>query len=98
MWKSTHTARSSYTATATGHAYHGSHPFFMWNSTGIPRRYLSRIMFAGVRDADAARRMGFEAYPSVEDAVAAAEAELGRTASITLMQRPRHFIPRVSPD
>ena len=81
-----------------GHAYHGSHPFFMWNSTGIPRRYLSRIMFAGVRDTEAAKRMGFEAYASVEDAVAAAEAELGRTASITLMQRPRHFIPRVSPD
>ena len=81
-----------------GHAYHGSHPFFMWNSTGIPRRYLSRIMFAGVRDTEAAKRMGFEAYASVEDAVAAAEAELGKTASITLMQRPRHFIPRVSPN
>lgn len=81
-----------------GHAYHGSHPFFMWNSTGIPNRYLSRIMFAGVRDTEAAKRMGFEAYASVEDAVAAAEAELGRTASVTLMQRPRHFIPRVSPD
>ena len=81
-----------------GHAYHGSHPFFMWNSTGIPRRYLSKIYFAGVRDTDAAKRMGFEAFASVEDAIAAAEAELGRTASITLMQRPRHFIPRVSPD
>lgn len=80
-----------------GHAYHGSHPFFMWNSTGIARRYLSRIIFAGVRAADAARRMGFEAYASVEDAVAAAQAELGSAASVTLMQRPRHFIPRVSP-
>lgn len=79
-----------------GNAYHGSHPFFMWNSTGIPRRYLSRIMFAGVQDAAAARRMGFEAYASVEDALAAAQAELGKTASVTLMQRPPHFIPRVS--
>lgn len=79
-----------------GNAYHGSHPFFMWNSTGIPRRYLSRIMFAGVQDAEAARRMGFEAYASVEDALAAAQAELGGGASVTLMQRPSHFIPRVS--
>ena len=80
-----------------GHAYHGSHPFFMWNGTGVARRYLSRIIFAGVRDTSAARRMGFEAYAGVEDAVAAAEAELGSAASVTLMQRPRHFIPRVSP-
>ena len=50
----------------------------------------------GVRDIEAARRMGFEAYASVEDAIAAAEADLGSAASVTLMQRPRHFIPRVS--
>ncbi|MCI0441430.1 MAG: nickel-dependent lactate racemase [Chloroflexi bacterium] len=79
-----------------GHAYHGAHPFFMWNSTGIPRRYLSKIYFAGVKDADVARRLGFEAFATVEDAIAAAEAELGRAASITLMQRPPWFIPRVS--
>ncbi len=79
-----------------GHAYHGAHPFFMWNSTGIPRRYLSKIYFAGARDPDAASRCGFEAFNTVEDAIQAAEAELGRTASITLLQRPPHFIPRVS--
>ena len=78
------------------HAYHGSHPFFMWNSTGIPRRYLSKIYFAGVRDRAVARRCNFEAFPTVEDAIEAAEAELGSDASITLMQRPPQFIPRVS--
>ncbi|MCH8062239.1 MAG: DUF2088 domain-containing protein [Chloroflexi bacterium] len=81
-----------------GNAYHGSHPFFMWNSTGIPRRYLSRIYFAGVRDFDAAKRCGFEAFATVEEAIAAAESELGETASISLMQRPPQFIPRVSSD
>ena len=70
----------------------------MWNSTGIPRRYLSRIYFAGVRDFDAAKRCGFEAFATVEEAIAAAEAELGETASISLMQRPPQFIPRVSSD
>jgi hypothetical protein len=79
-----------------GHAYHGSHPFFMWNSTGIPRRYLGKIYFAGVRDLDAAKRCGFEAFATVEDAIQAAESELGRTASISLLQRPRQFIPRVT--
>ena len=79
-----------------GYAYHGSHPFFMWNSTGIPRRYLSRIFFAGVRDFDAVRRCGFEPFATVEEAVAAAESDLGSDAGITLLQRPPHFIPRVA--
>ena len=77
------------------HAYHGSHPFFMWNSTGIPRRYLSKIYFAGVRDLDAAKRCGFEAFETVEDAIDAAQAELGGVPDITLLQRPPQFIPRV---
>ena len=32
----------------------------------------------------------------VEEAVAAAESDLGADASITLLQRPPHFIPRVA--
>ena len=79
-----------------GYAYHGSHPFFMWNSTGIPRRYLSRIFFAGVRDFEAVRRCGFEPFATVEEAVAAAESDLGSDAAITLLRRPPHFIPRVA--
>ena len=79
-----------------GHAYHGSHPFFIWNSTGIPRRYLSQTYFAGVKDFEAAKRCGFEAFATVEEAIEAAESELGNSASITLLQRPPQFIPRVS--
>ena len=78
------------------HAYHGSHPFFMWNSTVVPKRYLSKVYFAGVTDFDAAARCGFEAFATVEEALEAAEAELGREASITLLDRPPQFIPRVS--
>ena len=78
------------------HAYHGSHPFFMWNSTAIPRRYLSKIYFAGVKDFEAARRCGFEAFATVEEAIESAEAELGGQPEITLLQRPPQFIPRVS--
>ena len=79
-----------------GYAYHGSHPFFMWNSTGIPRRYLGRIFFAGVRDFEAVRRCGFEPFATVEEAVVAAESDLGSDASITLLRRPPHFISRVA--
>ena len=79
-----------------GFSYHGSHPFFMWNSTGIPRRYLSKIYFAGARNFDAVRRCGFEPFATVEEAIEAAESELGNTSKITLMHRPPHFIPKVS--
>jgi hypothetical protein len=68
----------------------------MWNSTLVPRRYLSKVYFAGVKDMEVARRLGFEAFATVEEAIQAAEAELGKTASITLLQRPPMFIPRVS--
>ena len=60
------------------YAYHGAHPFFMWNSTLIPKRYLSGIFFAGVKDFDAAERCGFRAFATVEEAIEAAQVELGR--------------------
>ncbi len=77
-------------------AYHGSHPFFMWDSTAVPRQYLSGIYFAGVRDFDAVKRCGFTPFATVEEALDAAQGELGRDSEITLMQRPPQFIPRVS--
>lgn len=80
-----------------GYSYHGSHPFFMWNSTGIARKYLSNIYFAGVKDREVATRLGFQAFASVEEALKAAQSELGKSdPSITLLKKPPHFIPRVS--
>lgn len=78
------------------YAYHGAHPFFMWNSTLIPNRYLGGIFFAGVKDFDVARRCGFRAFATVEEALDAAQAELGGDSSISLLKRPPSFIPRVS--
>ena len=49
-----------------------------------------------MRDFEAVRRCGFEPFATVEEAVAAAESDLGADASITLLQRPPHFIPRVA--
>ena len=81
-----------------GYAYHGSNPFFMWNSTAIPSRYLSKVYFAGVRNFEVAARCGFEGFATVEEAIERAEAEIGKKASITLLHRPPQFIPRVSPN
>ena len=61
----------------------------------MPRRHLNQIYFAGVKDFDVAARLGFEGFPTVEEAIAAAQSELGVDASITVLQRPPHLIPRV---
>ncbi|MBI4337516.1 MAG: DUF2088 domain-containing protein [Chloroflexi bacterium] len=78
------------------YAYHGAHPFFMWNQTLVVRRQV-RVWVAGVPDAhqDVVRHMGFTPFPSVEAALAAAQAELGADCSVTLLERPRGLIPRV---
>ena len=62
----------------------------------IPRRYLSKVDFAGGKEPEVAERCGFEAFETVESAIEAAEAELGGTPSIALLQRPPWFIPRVA--
>ena len=77
------------------YAYHGAHPFFMWNSTSVPKAYLSDIYFAGVKDFDAVKRCGFKPFSTVEKALKAAEFELGKKPSITMLNRPPTFIPRV---
>jgi len=77
------------------HGYHGAHPFFMWNQTLVVRRDV-RVWVAGCKDPAVVRRMGFEPFPSVQEALAAAEAEMGKGYSLTVLERPRALIPRVS--
>ena len=48
------------------------------------------------KDFDAARRCGFRAFATVEEALEAAQSELGGNASITLLKRPPQCSPRVS--
>lgn len=78
-------------------AYHPGHPFFMWNSTVVPRLKFSAILGGGVRDEEAARRCGIEPFPTVEAAIEEARNRLGRDASISVLERPPNFIPRISP-
>ena len=78
------------------YAYHGAHPFFMWNSTSVPKSYLSDIYFAGVKDFDSVKRCGFKPFSTVEKALKAAEFQLGKQPSITLLNRPPTFIPKVN--
>jgi hypothetical protein len=68
----------------------------MWNSTAVPRQYLSGIYFAGVKDFDPVKRCGFTPFATVEEALDAAQGELERDSEVTLMLRPPQFIARAS--
>ncbi len=79
-----------------GYAFHGVHPLILWgNTVTFPRQYLSRIFFAGVKDPEAVERMGFEAFPTLEDAIREAENQLGKDCSITYHPVPPLSVVRV---
>lgn len=71
-----------------GHAYHGVHPFYMWYWGDAGRAHLGRVIAAGAQDAEVAQRLGWETAETVEEAIAMARAELGRSASITYLHLP----------
>jgi nickel-dependent lactate racemase len=75
-----------------GFGFHGSHPFILYGQGAYGFRYLSRIFLAGASDFETARRLGFEPFATVEDAVAEAEAALGRDCSITYPVMEQSYI------
>ena len=78
------------------YAFHGSHPFFLWNQTSFPRQYLSGLFLAGAQDPEAARRVGLTPFPTVEAALAEAERRLGQGYSITYHHTPPLSLARVA--
>ena len=71
-----------------GNAYHGVHPFYMWYWGEPARRHLGRVIAAGCEEPEVAARMGWEAADTLEDALAMASADQGRSASITCLHSP----------
>ena len=81
-----------------GYAYHGVHPLILWGQGAFAFRHLNRIFLAGAEDPDVARLIGFEPFETVEDALAEAEATLGKDCSIVHMPMPPMYIPSVGGD
>jgi Lactate racemase N-terminal domain len=71
-----------------GHAYHGVHPFYMWYWGDAGRAHVGRVIAAGAQDAGIATRMGWDAADTLDDAIAMARDDLGRSASITYLHLP----------
>ena len=79
-----------------GHAYHGVHPFYMWYWGDAGRAHVGRVIVAGAEDADVAALLGWDCAATVEEAVAMAQSEQGRGASITCLHAPPILIAEVS--
>ena len=80
-----------------GHGYHGAHPFFMYCRVIFPRRHLAATFVAGARDRDAVRRLGYEPFDSLDDAIREAENRLGTDCTIAYHATPPRSIARVGP-
>jgi nickel-dependent lactate racemase len=80
-----------------GYGFHGSHPLIIYGQGIYGLNYLSSIFLAGATDFETARRVGFEPFASVEEAIAEAENLMGKDCSITYLDMPQPFICNVEP-
>jgi nickel-dependent lactate racemase len=71
-----------------GNAYHGVHPFYMWYWGEPARQHCGRVIAAGCEEPEVAARLGWEAADSLDQAIAMATSDLGRSASITYLHIP----------
>ncbi len=58
--------------TATGHAYHPAHPFFMWYWGEAGRQHLGRVIVVGADNEYIPKLLGWETARSIAEALAMA--------------------------
>jgi hypothetical protein len=72
----------------TGHAYHPSHPFFMWYWGENGRQHLGRVIVVGADNEYIPKLFGWETAPSLEDALYRAKNGEARSLDVTLLHVP----------
>ena len=72
----------------TGHAYHPSHPFFMWYWGENGRQHVGRVIVVGADNEYIPKLFGWETAPSMEDALYRAKGGQARTLDVTLLHVP----------
>ncbi|MFH1241081.1 MAG: lactate racemase domain-containing protein [Pseudomonadota bacterium] len=77
------------------YGFHGVHPLILWGQGAFAYRHLGRVFLAGARDFETARRIGFEPFATLEEALVEAEATLGKDCSIVFPPMPPMYIPSV---
>jgi len=72
----------------TGHAYHPSHPFFMWYWGENGRQHLGRVICVGADNEYIPKLFGWETAPNVEEALYRARGGEARSLDVTLLHVP----------
>jgi len=72
----------------TGHAYHPSHPFFMWYWGENGRQHLGRVIVVGADNEYIPKLFGWETAPSMEEALYRAKGGENRSLEITALHVP----------
>jgi nickel-dependent lactate racemase len=75
-----------------GHAFHGAHPFILFGQGLYGFKHAGRVFLAGARDKEAARRVGFEPFDTLDEAIGEAERTLGSGCSISYPDMPQNFV------
>jgi nickel-dependent lactate racemase len=78
-----------------GFGFHGVHPLILWGQGAYGLRYLGKVFMAGAKDPEAARLLGFEAFATVEEAIAEAERLISKDCSISYPEMRDSFICNV---
>lgn len=77
------------------YAFHGAHPLIIYGQGLYGFKHASKIFLAGATDFEVAKRVGFEPFTTVEEAIAEAERLLGKDCSITYLEMTDNFICNV---
>jgi lactate racemase len=72
----------------TGHAYHPSHPFFMWYWGENGRQHLGRVIVVGADNEYIPKLFGWETAPTLDDALYRAKNGEARSLDVTLLHVP----------
>lgn len=79
------------------YAFHGGHSLILYGQGIYAQNHLGKVFLAGATDFEAARRVGFEPFATLKEAVAEAENLMGRDCSIDYLDMPElFFLSRVN--
>jgi hypothetical protein len=72
----------------TGHAYHPSHPFFMWYWGENGRQHCGRVIVVGADNEYIPKLFGYETAPTMDDALYKAKNGEAKSLDITCLHVP----------
>jgi hypothetical protein len=78
------------------YAYHGVHPFYMWYWGCYAQQYLGRVICVAPESPEVAQRLGWDAAPTLDQAIDMAKDTVGPSPSISLYHCPPLFLCDVS--